>query len=520
MKIKRREFIFLHVLLWLLFSYGKTSSQVYYEDLNHQLRGFNQMILSAGEIDSAKSSAFKPALLSDVTGTYKSPYRTYAPSNSWDSSVFSNRKYKEYSWFRRKLLYENFFIIDTGKLYITIDPLFDVSAGGEEVQVVEQDKSSYKNRVFNNTRGLLIRADFGRKLSMETYFYENQSEFPVYIDTFVQQNGVIPGQGRPKDFKENGFDYAYSGGYFSYRPNSYFNIQFGHHKHFIGDGYRSLVLSDNSFNYPFLRMNFWLLKNKVSYSVMYASFQDLERLNTSAASEEIFRRKGGSFHVLEYRISNFFRISLMQAMMWRTMDNAGKSDVNYNMFNPLILVNPISVGMNDVNNALIALGMKLNPWKRLEIYGQFAVDDDKFEDIAVQLGGRVKVAKNLILQAEGNQWNNNMYNPNTTDFNNGFNHYNQNLAYSSSIRQMEYILRIFYRYKRIIPDFQLNLFPSNRPDLSWMKIEVAYLLNPATNLKIFTNYIQRTESEGSVIPETTLWNFGIKTDLRNIYYDF
>ena len=52
-----------------------------------------------------------------------------------------------------------------------------------------------------------------------------------------------------------------------------FAIQFGHGKHFIGDGYRSLLLSDNAFNYPFLRIqtSFW----RVQYTNLYAEMQDI-----------------------------------------------------------------------------------------------------------------------------------------------------------------------------------------------------------------------------------------------------
>ena len=39
----------------------------------------------------------------------------------------------------------------------------------------------------------------------------------------------------------------------SYTPNKVLNIQFGHGKNFIGDGYRSLFLSDVSSPYPFLK---------------------------------------------------------------------------------------------------------------------------------------------------------------------------------------------------------------------------------------------------------------------------
>jgi hypothetical protein len=39
---------------------------------------------------------------------------------------------------------------------------------------------------------------------------------------------------------------AVATGYINHKPSKYFNLQLGHGQHFTGDGYRSLVLSDNT----------------------------------------------------------------------------------------------------------------------------------------------------------------------------------------------------------------------------------------------------------------------------------
>ena len=106
--------------------------------------------------------------------------------------------------------------------------------------------------LFTNTRGFMVESNLGDNLSFSSSFFENQSIFPNYLNSYIKQNKVVPGQGYARTFKENGFDYAMASGYVSYRSDKFFSVQFGHGKHFIGDGYRSLFLSDNSFNYPYL----------------------------------------------------------------------------------------------------------------------------------------------------------------------------------------------------------------------------------------------------------------------------
>ena len=82
------------------------------------------------------------------------------------------------------------------------------------------------------------------------------------MPTNWQCYGVVPGRGRAKNFKEDGFDYPVAEAYLSYTPNKFFNFQFGNGKNFIGDGYRSFFLSDVASPYPFLKIStsFWKIK--------------------------------------------------------------------------------------------------------------------------------------------------------------------------------------------------------------------------------------------------------------------
>ena len=105
-----------------------------------------------------------------------------------------------------------------------------------------------------------------------------------YLDAKIRKTKVVPGQGYARDFKETGFDYSMAAGYVGIKPSKHFLVQFGHGKHFIGDGYRSLLLSDNAFNYPFLRIqtSFW----KVQYTNLYAEMQDINYFENNMSDIE------------------------------------------------------------------------------------------------------------------------------------------------------------------------------------------------------------------------------------------
>lgn len=510
---------------FLLFTltYVSVSSQNFYEPLNHTLRDFNALPRILNDTDSGNVNTFKPNTYEIVNGEWKLKYRSYVPVTAYDSGVFANRKYKEYSWFRRKLLFENFIIIDTGNLYITIDPLLNLSGGNEVGDVVESTGLNHRN-VFNNTRGLLIRASIGKKFSIETYAYENQAKFPTYIDDFVENTGVVPGQGRVKDFKDDSFDFSQSGAYFSYAPWKVFDFQFGHHKHFIGDGYRSMFLSDNSFNYPFLRLNLHSVNRKWNYSILYAGMQDLVRLESDALNEGVFRKKGASFHLLEYKIKERFRIYLTQGTMWPMENSSGEVSFNPAMLNPVMLVQPVFHGMDGKNNSILGGGFSAGITKRLELYGQLVVGDDAFENIGVQSGVKIYPLKSAFIQVEANMVSSPVFGSVSEEYDNGFVHYNQPLTQVLYEDFQEVVIRAAYRYKRLIPEVQINYSDRKINDNSvlFIKFEMAYILNPAANLKLFASLIERTISNGTSdeTERLSLFNFGIKTDLRNIYYDF
>jgi hypothetical protein len=87
-------------------------------------------------------------------------------------------------------------------------------------------------KTFVNSRGYLVKGTLGSNISFSTSFFENQAVFPNYLNAYILNNKIVPGQGFARNFKEDGFDYAMSSGHVTYTPNSMFSMQFGHGKKF------------------------------------------------------------------------------------------------------------------------------------------------------------------------------------------------------------------------------------------------------------------------------------------------
>lgn len=527
--------------LFLLIPFQFLDAQPVYKPLNYSLRSFNQYNQGWIKDDSAEQqTSFHPNLSNNINGNEGQYYRSYVPLNQKDSSFLLRKRYKQYSWFRRKLMYENFIVIDTGDIYITIDPLINVAYGRESGYINEKNKDQ---TLYNNTRGLLIRADIGKKFSLETYAYENQAVLPYHVDTFVTTYGVVPGQGRVKTFYNKGFDFSQAGGYFSYNPWKFLSVQFGHHKHFIGEGYRSLILSDNSFNYPFLRYNLSFWKNRINYSVMYASFQNLNRLPSSNTSEATFFRKGGSFHVLEYIPSNWLRVQFYEGNIWKTMNPNGSSSGNYWMYNPVIFSSALFADYSSYNG-VVGAGFRLRPLKHLNLYSTVVKHNKGDSKIGYQAGAYYFILPTLRVQFEYNHMDEMMFGRDTLLT---YTHYNQSLGHPFNQGYDEFLIRFNYRWRRLLVEAQFNYtdfinseesviirplvlrIPDPEDYFNYRKeylmgnIELAYLVNPATNLKLFASFTHRIDEKIYFFGISQTSNFfylGIRTDLRNIYYDY
>ncbi|MDZ7742783.1 MAG: hypothetical protein U5Q03_13845 [Bacteroidota bacterium] len=253
-----------------------------------------------------------------------------------------------------------------------MDPLVNFEAGRES----GRDRWDYVN-----TRGFQIRGTIGKQVAFYTSFYENQASFPGYIDDYIKKHGVVPGQGRPRGFGKEGYDFAMSGGYVSYTPSKYFNFQFGTGKNFWGDGYRSLILSDNSFNYPFLKITteFWRIK----YVNLYAQFMDYK---VPYSPELGYQRKYASMHYLSINISKRVNLSLFEAIIWEAQDSTGHRGFDIAYLNPVIFYRPVEFSIGSPDNALLGANLSVKIGKQNVAYGQLLLDEFKFKEVTAGNG--------------------------------------------------------------------------------------------------------------------------------------
>lgn len=419
------------------------------------------------------------------------------------------------------------------KFKLRVDPLVMLEQG--------RDHANRKERwLYNNTRGIIGSGYIGDNVYFETLFAENQTLFPNYLRDFANSTGVIPGQGRWKGFKKIGYDYAFSSGFFSVQLLKNLNLQAGHGKQKVGNGYRSLLLSDNAFNYPYARLTQQWFKGRVQYSNIYAVFMNLDPASKfiNPNTERLYQKKATSFQYLSVNLTKRLNLGLFQGMIWKTGDDHNRQHLDMHYINPIIYANAARYGLNHENNIVTGMDLKLKLTDKINIYSQLMLDRIKKDTVSGAWGYQAGVCyfdalglKNLFLQAEYNHVERGSYfDQSNTRGGQSYFHYNQNLGFTPGCGD-EFVFIADYKFKRFFANVRWHYqdvpYSNGGSEYnSYMKMinaRIGYLINPSYNLNACVGITYRTQNFSIFNTLNNQSNYiyiGFKTSIYNLYYDF
>lgn len=435
---------------------------------------------------------------------------------------------------------------------VMIDPLFNFQFGDDFGDSLRTER---EQSIRTNTRGFLIQGNITDKVSFMTSFYENQAVFPMYVRQFVGERNVVPGMGRVKPFGEIGHDFAMATGYVVVAPTDFVRIQYGHDKNFVGHGYRSLLLSDNTLNYPHLRITWSAWKNRIQYTSVFGKIHSLRRMPMGETREPNFAPKGFSYNYLSVMPWRFLEIGFYEAFVWRMYDVETETRTPFigSTINPFIFTNSAGYGLDDTNNGVVGMNLRLQPTSYLQFYGQVMLDDPNTDKYGYQVGFKIfdALIPNLDLQAEYNR---------VTPFTYGasnplhsYTHNNEFLAHPWGAGFREWVGIVNYRWRRVLAearlfwgdyelDYRINpnqpattnlgknplrpetLRDDDRPGNPAKHIaqdfRLSYVVNPSYNMMINAGVTNRWVESPQMRSTTTFVYIGIRTYIDNQYFDF
>ncbi|MBK8673246.1 MAG: hypothetical protein IPN93_09735 [Bacteroidetes bacterium] len=443
------------------------------------------------------------------------------------------------------------------QIYFGINPLIDITTGYDFAK---------KELLYRAGYGAELKANFGKKVSIG-FNVQGVLDKPLdYVEDFINETQVVPGY-REANKKDDAFSSIMYSGYVSYSPSKNFNIQVGNDKNFWGDGYRSMFLSDNASNNPYLRLsaNFW--KIKYVYLLNFMNYQPLDSLFKFDFTKDK-RTKYSAMHYLSVDFTKTFQWGFFESVVWERADTNGVRGVEWNYLNPMVFIRPVEFAVGSPDNVTLGMNFKFKPVDKHVIYSQFLLDDLDIKKIrggkgfyrtkiAAQIGYKTfdlfKV-EGLSLQSEFNLVRPYVFAHKIAEQN--YTNFNQSLAHPLNANFYE--LLTFLRYNRnnwtadfsfqyakqgvdefgqhvgnniFVSDFVINFgdldnaydnkfLQGSKTNLISLGLKGGYLINKSINLRAegFFNY--RTKKTRVGTEKNAVFGITLKTGLFNRYTDF
>ncbi len=290
-----------------------------------------------------------------------------------------------------------------------INPVLHVGAGKD---------SRLDDVLYLNTRGVEVRGMVDKKIGFYTYLADNQMLLPSYAtELFLRSKLAVPHEGFWKGFKDGpAVDFLHARGYISFRATRHVDMQFGHDRHFIGNGYRSLIFSDFAPPTWFIKANLKIWK--INYLFLLNQMVADVAGNTSGLTsmDRGYPNKYSALHHLSINIGKKLTLGVFESVIFSPDDTEGTDHFRLDYLNPIIFYRAIEQQNGSSDNVLLGFDFRLNPVRNLSFYGQFVLDEFVLSHIragdgwwankfAVQLGGKYIDAfsvPNLDLQGEIN----------------------------------------------------------------------------------------------------------------------
>jgi hypothetical protein len=259
--------------------------------------------------------------------------------------------------------------------YLRFNPVLDFRYGQQQ-----GDTEGY----FFNRRGLKLRAGIDDRIFLNFEILETQAGLPNFVRQFRSRFQSVPGAGFIKGYElgvanvARGTDYLNGQGYLSADITKHVGARMGYGRHFIGDGERSLLLSDFSNNYPFLELNWRIWK--FHYRNIFAELTSGSSRD-SAAGQPVARKYLAS-HYLSINLGKRLTFGLFESVVMNREDGF---DLAY--LNPVILYRTIEQSIGSPDNVIAGLTGRYRAPFGVEVYGQLVLDEFKFNELFIERRG-------------------------------------------------------------------------------------------------------------------------------------
>ena len=162
----------------------------------------------------------------------------------------------------------------------------------------------------------------------------------------------------------------------SFTPNHIFNFQAGLDHNFIGEGSRSLFLSDYGKPYPFglIRAKFW----RFEYSVLYQFMKERDHNR--------WEGKFASSHHISFNPAKWLNIGIFETVIFQPKDTLLNRGFDVEYLNPVIFYRPQEYALGSSDNVLLGMEISGHINSRHTIYSQVILDEFFLDELQAKSG--------------------------------------------------------------------------------------------------------------------------------------
>lgn len=378
-------------------------------DYYHLIDRYN---IIGGKLDDRFHSTFKPYrrdVISAWVGEQTEDFMARTATDRFNFSFLKNDNWEfastptDHSKNPWKGIYtkpSDFFHYRDSVFDLHINPVIYLSGGkvtgGDDLQ-------------FRSTRGITIRGSIDRKIGFHTSITTTETLLPTWIEAYARRQGAVPGEGFWKLYGNRGYSYFSATGYLSFQVTRHIEAQVGQDRNFVGEGYRSMILSDFSSPYVFVKLNtrIW----KLNLTNLWAQMNADVFYNRGRPTDGRYPKKWFSHHRLGINLGKKLNFGVFESVM--------SSQLDWNYVNPVIFYRWVEHQLGTPDKVMLGTDFKWNFYPSMQLYGQLALDEFVFKEFfeingknssrnkhGLQLGYKyinAFTASNLDLQLEYNQ---------------------------------------------------------------------------------------------------------------------
>ena len=204
--------------------------------------------------------------------------------------------------------------------------------------------------------GADLSANLGNKFVISANYDKLEGDHNSLIANYFDSLGVYTAFGAKNKRYEFNINYTF---------RHFFDLDLGKGNFFIGNGYRSLLLSSEHASYPYLKLTTQF--GPIRYYNLFTTFLN-PKMN------DYGRKKHASIHFLDFQLTSNINVGVFEGVLWQAKDENYNRGYDFEYLNPIIFFRPVEFSKRSPDNVL--MGATLNArFQKTAFYSQILLDD-------------------------------------------------------------------------------------------------------------------------------------------------